>query len=194
MRWGLSTAGASHFRVFAAGQHGALQLSAEAMNRRFLALPVLAALTACASAQSEYPSLAIRPGERETGTFQPAPVEPQLTPQTPAALDHVAQLAANARAAHQAFGTVVAGARGAIAAARGKAVGDDAWAAGEAALADVRAARGKTMIPLADLDRMFDDAATSGQATDRIGAARDEVAGLVAAEDRIVDELSGDLP
>jgi hypothetical protein len=50
------------------------------------------------------------------------------------------------------------------------------------------------MVPLADLDRLFDDAATTGRATDRIGAARDEVAGLVAAEDRTVAELSANLP
>ncbi|MBO0749697.1 MAG: hypothetical protein J2O44_04600, partial [Porphyrobacter sp.] len=76
----------------------------------------------------------------------------------------------------------------------GKAVGDDAWAKAEAALADVRAARSKTMIPLADLDRLYVDAATQGEATARIGAARDEVAGLVTSEDRTVDQLSADLP
>jgi hypothetical protein len=81
-----------------------------------------------------------------------------------------------------------------IAAARGKPIGDDAWAAGEAALADVRAARGKTMIPLADLDRLYDDAATTGHATDRIGAARNEVAGYLTSEDRTVDELAANLP
>ena len=164
------------------------------MIRRGFALLSVLLLAACASAQSQYPSLAIRPAERETGTFQPAPVEPVLTPPTPATRDRVSQLAAQARSAHQAFVEMVASTRPVIAAARGKAVGDDAWAAGEAALADVRAARGKTMVPLADLDRMFDDAATTGQATDRIGAARNEVAGYVTSEDRTVDELSANLP
>ena len=194
MRWGLSTAPASHFPVLPAGQREALKLSAGAMNRRLLALPLVAALAACASPQSAYPSLAIRPAEREAGTFQPAPAEPVLTPLTPAAADRVSQLAADARADHQAFAEMVSNTRAVIAAARGKPVGDDAWAAGEAALADVRAARSKTMVPLADLDRMFDDAATTGQATDRIGAARDEVAGYLTSEDRTVDELSADLP
>jgi hypothetical protein len=164
------------------------------MFRRLAALAVLTALAACASPPGEYPSLAIRPAERQTGTFQPAPVEPVLTPPTPATLDRVSQLAADGRSAHQAFVQTVAGARAAIAAARGKAVGDDAWAAGEAAFADVRAARGKTMVPLADLDRMYDDAATTGGATERIGAARDEVAGLVTSEDRTVNELAANLP
>jgi hypothetical protein len=164
------------------------------MNRRALALPALAALAACASPASNYPSLAIRPAERATGTLQPPPAEPVLTPPPPATLASVSQLAADARASHRAFAEVVAGARGAISAARGKAVGDDAWARGEAALADVCAARARTMIPLADLDRLYVDAATQGEETGRIGAARDEVAGLVTSEDRTVAELSANLP
>jgi len=194
MRWCLSTVTASHFRALAAGKAGAFKLSAEAMNRRFLALPLLAALAACASAQSEYPSLAIRPAERAIGTMQPPPAEPVLAPAPQATLDKVSQLAADARADHQAFVQQVAGARAAITGARGAAVGDDSWARGEAALADVRAARSKTMGPLADLDRLFVDAGTQGQATDRIAAARDEVQGFVTAEDRTLAELSGNLP
>ena len=50
------------------------------------------------------------------------------------------------------------------------------------------------MVPLADLDRLFDDAATTGQATERIGEARDEVAGYLTSEDRTVAELSANLP
>lgn len=164
------------------------------MIRRCLALSLIAALAACASAQSQYPSLAIRPAERETGTFQPAPAEPVLTPVPATTLDRVSQLAADARADHQAFVEQVAGARPAIDAGRSAAVGDDAWAKAEAALADVRAARGKTMIPLADLDRLYVDASTQGEKTDRIAAARTEVEGLLTSEDRTVDELSANLP
>jgi hypothetical protein len=165
------------------------------MTRRFLALGFVAALAGCAvSPQGAYPSLAIRPSERESGTLQPAPAEPVLTPVAKPTLDHVSQLAADARADHQAFVEQVAGARPVIADAKGKAVGDDAWAAGEAALADVRAARSKTMIPLADLDQLYDDAATHGEKTESIGAARDEVAGFVTSEDRVVAELEAGLP
>lgn len=169
-------------------------LSAEAMLRRLLVLPLLAALAACASAQSQYPSLAIRPAERATGTLQPVSAEPVLTPLAPATLDRVSQLAAEARSAHQAFVGQVAAARPAIAGGRGAAVGSEAWARAEAALADVRAARSKAMVPLADLDRLYVDAATHGEATDRIGAARDEVEGFLTSEDRRVDELSVNLP
>jgi hypothetical protein len=109
-------------------------------------------------------------------------------------LDKVSQLAADARADHQAFLGQVAGARAAITGARGAAVGDDSWARGEAALADVRAARSKTMGSLADLDRLFVDAGTQGQATGKIAAAREEVESLAASEDRTLAELSGNLP
>jgi hypothetical protein len=164
------------------------------MSRHLLVLPLATALAACASAQSAYPSLAIRPAERATGTFRPVAAEPVLTPLAPATLDRVSQLAADARASHQAFLAQVAGARSTISGARGAATGDDAWARGEAAFADVRAARSKTMIPLADLDRMFVDAATQGEATGGIASARDEVAALVASEDRTVNELATNLP
>ena len=169
-------------------------LSAKTMLRRLLALPLIAALAACASAQSDYPSLAIRPAERASGTMQPVSAEPALTPLTPATLDKVSQFTADARANYQAFLTQVSGARSAITGARGAAVGDDAWARAEAALADVRAARSKTMVPLADLDRLYVDAGTQGEATERIAAARDEVEGMAASEDRTLAELSANLP
>ncbi len=169
-------------------------LSAGAMLRRFLVLSLTAALAACASPQGKYPSLAIRPAERATGTLQPVASEPVLAPVPQATLDCVSQLAADARASYRAFAEVVAGARSAITGARGVAVGEDAWARGAAALADVRAARSKTMVPLADLDRLYVDAATQGEATDRIAAARDDVEGLVTSEDRTVAELSANLP
>ena len=164
------------------------------MLRRCLALIPICALAACASAQSAYPSLAIRPGERESGALLPVPSEPVLTPVAPATLDRVSKLAADARAAHQAFVDEVAGARDTITAGRGAVVGDDAWAKAEAALADVRAGRAKTMIPLADLDILYDDAATHGQAPGRIGTVRDEVAGYVTSEDRTLDQLAANLP
>ena len=171
-----------------------MELSAEAMLRRLPVLPLIAALAACASAQSQYPSLAIRPAERATGTMQPIPAEPVLTPLAPATLDRVSQLAADGRAAHQAFVEQVAGARSAISGGRGAASGSEAWARAEAALADVRAARSETMVPLADLDRLLVDAGTQGEATGRIAAARDEVESLLTSEDRTVAELSANLP
>jgi len=164
------------------------------MSRPALALALLAVLTACASDQSEYPSLAIRPAERASGTMQPPAAEPVLTPPPSATLDRLVQLTAEAEASHKAFLGQVASTRSAITAGRGAAVGSDAWARAEAALADVRAARGKTMVSLADLDRLFVDAGTQGQATDRIGAARERVSSLVGEEDQALSGLSANLP
>ena len=138
---------ASHFRCLAAGHAALLQLSAEAMFRRSIALASLCTLAACASAQSQYPSLAIRPGERETGTLQPVASEPVFTPVPKSTLDRVSQLAADGRANHQAFVEQVASARPIIEAGRGAKPGDDAWAKAEAALADVRAARSRAGRP-----------------------------------------------
>ena len=171
-----------------------MRVSAEAMLRRLPVLAPIAALAACASAQSRYPSLDIRPAERVTGTLRPIPTEPVLTPLPQPALDRVSQLAADARANHQAFLNQVAGDRSVITGGRGAVIGSEAWARAEAALADVRAARSKTMVPLADLDRLYVDAATQGEATVRIAAARDEVEGLLTSEDRTVAELSANLP
>jgi hypothetical protein len=164
------------------------------MLRRLTVLALMATLAACASAQSQYPSLAIRPAERATGSMQPIPAEPVLTPLPQPALDRVSQLVADARSNHQGFLAQVAGARSAISGGRGAAVGSEAWARAEAALADVRAARSKTMVPLADLDRLLIDAGTNGEATDSIAAARDEIEGLLETEDRTVAELSANLP
>ncbi len=194
MRWGLSTAPASDFGAHAAGKANEFKLSAKAMFRRCLVLALPALLAACASSQSSYPSLAIRPAERAAGTLQPAPAEPTLTSVAQPTLDHVSQLAADAKADHEAFLKQVAGARPVIAAARGAGVGEDSWARAEAALADVRGARSKTMVPLADLDRLYVDAGTQGEKTEGIGAARDEVSALVASEDKTVSELSAGLP
>jgi hypothetical protein len=161
------------------------------MIRRCLALLALPALAACASAQSAYPSLAIRPGERVTGTMTPAPAAPAPPPATPAAtLDRLVELTGEASAAHRQFLDQVAGARGAVAAARGAEVGSDAWAAGQLALAGLDAARSKTMLALTDLDRLYVDAVTGDAAAQRIGAARGEVEQLVAAENVAVDELT----
>lgn len=126
--------------------------------------------------------------------MQPPPAEPVLTPLTQPTLDRISQQTADAEAAHKAFLGQVAGTRSIVTAGRGAAVGSDAWARAEAALADVRAARSKTMIPLTELDRMYVDAGTKGEATGRIGTARDHVSSLVADEDKALSEMSTNLP
>jgi hypothetical protein len=49
------------------------------------------------------------------------------------------------------------------------------------------------MIALADLDRLYVDAAVNGEATDRIAAARDTVAAQVEQEDATIAGLAAAL-
>lgn len=116
-----------------------------------------------------------------------------MTPLAQPTLDRLSRLTGDAEAAHKAFLSEMASTRSTITAGRGAAIGDDAWARAEAALADVRAARSKTMIPLVDLDRLLVDAGTNGESTGRIATARDAVSALVDAESSVIGGLQGSL-
>lgn len=158
-------------------------------NHALLLLPLLAA---CVTPADQYPSLALRDAERATGAFEPAEPEPYAPPVTPVEVtDRLARLTADAASAHEAFLAATAPTRAAVAAA-GEA-GGDTWARAQVALAGLGAARSQAMIALADLDRLYVDAAIEGAATDRIGAARDTVAGQVIQQDATMAALAGSL-
>ncbi len=159
----------------------------------------LVLVAACASTgTTRYPSLATRPGERVSGTAEPVgpPVAPPATAQTGSRL---AQLRAQARAAHARFGERRASATTLSAAARGVAVGSEAWSVAQVALASLEAARSEAMIALADLDSLFvtakiDAVPTEGSGdVDAIGAAREDVIGLIGEEDAALAALRGRL-
>jgi hypothetical protein len=159
-------------------------------NRALLLLPLLAA---CATPE-QYPSLALREAERATGTFQPAVSEPDAPlPPSSVVTDRLAQLTAEAASAHRAFLAAAPQARSAVSAASGSEAGDEAWAQAQLALAALQSARGPAAIALADLDRLYLDAAVEGAATDHIAAARDAVAAQVAEQDTAIAALSGAL-
>ncbi|MBN9507378.1 MAG: hypothetical protein J0I69_15305 [Altererythrobacter sp.] len=158
------------------------------------ALPLLVLLAACATPADQYPSLALRDAERATGTLQAAPAEPYVPPPTPpATLGRLAQLAAQGESANQAFLKALPETRSAVAAARGVAPGGEAWARAQVALAGLGAARGEAMIALADLDRIYVDAAVNGEALEPIAAARDSLAGQVEQQDAVITELGAAL-
>lgn len=164
------------------------------MSPRLLALPCYALLAACASAGGDYPSLAIRDAERVGGTMEPADAEPYVPPATPAGvIDRLTALSGEAAAAHQAFISEAPSARATVSATRGAGVGSEAWAKAEVALASIMAARSRTMLSLADLDRLYVDAATQGGEIATIAAAQGQASALVEQEDRTVDELSAAL-
>jgi hypothetical protein len=159
------------------------------MSPRSFAPLALAALAACSTAPGDYPSLAIRDAERITGTI-PAP-EPYVPPPTPApVLDRLAQLTGEAASAHRGFLDQAPGVRSTVSAARGAGVGSESWAQAQVALAGLEGARSRAMIALADLDRLYVDAAVEAMETERIAAAREEVIGMVEAEDAVIAELA----
>ena len=156
-------------------------------NRALLLLPLL---TACATPADEYPSLALRDAERVSGTFEPAPPAPYVPPPTPAAVvDRLAQLAADAASANQAFLAEAPAARTTIAAASGAEFGSDGWARASVALAGLEGARSQAMIALADLDRLMVDAAVAGEELERIVAVRNTVTAQVDEQNRTIEGL-----
>lgn len=149
------------------------------------------ALAACASNNTDYPSLAIRDAERVEGTFEAASPAalPQPDPVAEGTLGQLAQLREAARNAHNAFTSAVPEARRLVAAARGAGTSSDRWAAAQVALADLDSSRSQATIALGDLDLLFVDATLDYTQRDEIAATRDEVAGLIARQDRILAEL-----
>lgn len=162
------------------------------MSPRAFAPIALAALAACSTAPGDYPSLAIRDAERVSGTLQPP--EPYVPPPPPApVLDRVAQLRSEAASAHGAFLNEAPGARRTVSSARGSGVGSESWAQAQVALAGLEAARSRAMVALADLDRLYVDAAVEAMELEQIGAAREEVSGMVEAENAVIAELAAAL-
>jgi hypothetical protein len=147
-------------------------------------------LGACAGASDKYPSLAIRDAERATGTLQPAEAAPYVPPAPPAAvLGRLDQLAAEAATAHQAFLAEAPQARNAVSAARGAEPGADSWARAQVAVAGLESKRSRAMIALADLDRIYVDAALEGTELARIATTRDRVAAQVDEQNATIDAM-----
>jgi hypothetical protein len=159
------------------------------------AIPAALLLAGCATASTQFPSLAIRDSERVSGTMAtPAtPVAPPAPPSS-ATLAQLDQLLATVRASHAAFTTATPAARRVVANARGAALGSDAWSAAQVAVAGLESSRSDGMIALGDLDRLFVDAVVAGNAFERLETARLEADRLVADEtaeiDRLLDALA----
>ena len=159
----------------------------------------LALMAACTTVPGHaYPSLAIRPGERVSGTANPVPAPaPPLA--TAATGSQTARLRAQARAAHVRFGERRASAATLSAAARSAAVGSEAWSVAQIALASLEVARSEAMIALADLDLLYvtakiDAVPTQGSGdVDAIGAAREDVIAMIGEEDATLAALRGRL-
>jgi hypothetical protein len=161
-------------------------------NPALLLVPFAAA---CATPEGEYPSLAIRDAERIGGSFEPVAPEPYVPPATSAAvLGRLGELTGEAASAHRAFLAEAPGVRSAVNSARSGGIGSEAWARAQVALAGLQASRSRAVIALADIDRIYVDAATEGGEIERIATARDAVAGQVEEQNRVIDSLIGSLP
>ena len=153
------------------------------------------ACAACATPDTDpYPSLAIRDVERVDGTFEPVESErldvpPVETPGTGDLASRLATLEAQARAAHTAFLAIVPAAERRVAAASGSAVGADAWASAQVALADLDSQRSQAATTLADLDILYTASAVQAENVAAVMAVRNEVIALVGEEDAVLERL-----
>jgi len=149
--------------------------------------PILAT-TACAD-RDRFPSLARRPAERAYGTALPAPgPTPDAQAPIPADASLVARLTALTDQARKADAKFIArrpAAERAVSAARGTAVGSDAWSVAQVALAELDSARSEGMVAMADLDRLLVVAAQG--AVDGPRADLDAVAPAHAEVDHLMD-------
>lgn len=147
-------------------------------------------LAACASDVGKYPSLARRPAERISGSFQPAP-PPVAQPPGPEVLGKLDGLVSRARSADARFGELASGARAQIRAASGAPVASESWAAATIALSGLESSRSEAMIALADLDALYAQEQIAGSDTTAIEFARSQVLAIVAEQDAVLADLRG---
>lgn len=153
-------------------------------------------LAACASAASDYPSLAIRDAERVSGELaapaNTAPAPPPI-PASADLLQRLGELQSAARSAHAAFLKIAPSATRKVSEARNAAVASDRWATAQIALADLDSQRSQAAIALADLDALYTQSAIALERRGEIESARAAVIDLIAAEDEVLARLRGSL-
>ena len=166
---------------------------------RRITLPLLAAaamvLSACATDEGTYPSLAKRPGERVTATWPPAPPPPEAPPPPldPATINRLDLLLAQVRSADARFHGKEGRARTLVAAAGRAPMGSDAWSVATVAVAELEAARAEAMVAMSELDSLYVAARTEGRDVSQIDAARNQALAIIAGQDRVLDSLKGKL-
>ena len=157
-----------------------------------LAILSIGLIAACAAPGDDYPSLALRPAEREGGvrtasTAGLALIDP--APPAPAVQERINNRLAAARAAHQRFLAALPAARRAVGVAGGAGVEADAYAAAQIALGEIQTISGETAFAVADLDALLAARSNALQSTDAVAAARDAAAALLADETAAITAL-----
>ena len=169
-----------------------MTLSSRLMLRFSVACALSTALTACASTDfSDYPTLGRRPIEQRQQVVD----ADQVTPPPPAVVsatvqDAVRGLLNDANGGESAFRRELETSRGVVAGARA-ATGSEAWAAGQAALSRIDAARGPSTFALAEADRMALVALDQGDEAGALAlsAAQEQIGAMVAEQNRILAGL-----
>ena len=151
-------------------------------------------LTACASSDTRYPSLAVRDFERAQGQFEPAEKQQLDVPEIKTDFEgdlatHLANLLDQAQAAHGRFEASTPNAQSTVMAARGSSVESNAWEAAQIAVADLDSHRSQAAIVLAELDTLFAAASIQYEDNAQIAQTRSQVAALVLQEDAVLNGL-----
>ena len=156
-----------------------------------LVLSAVLLLGACATSSNEYPSLARRPAERLTATYDapPAPVAVVLPAPPASVTGRLGGLVDAAQTADAKFRAREARARTTVSAAGSAKVGSESWGTATIAVAELESARAEAMQALSDLDTLYNDTRVRGEDPGQIGAARDSVTGLISRQDQVLGEL-----
>jgi hypothetical protein len=158
-----------------------------------LALAGFALLAGCA-AEGSYPSLAVRPAERELAADveerQPTPL-----PDDAELGREIARLTAEARRGGEGFEAAIAAAEARAGRSTGR--GSDAWVEAQQALSRAEAARAETTRALAELDAMAVARAAAGATSagdlERLGQAVAELQALADAQSERLRRLQRSL-
>jgi hypothetical protein len=165
---------------------------------RAFALSAISAafLAGCASSSDQYPSLAVRDAERQTGQFtvatpDTAPV--QSAASAPETFTQLRGFVEQARSAHQQFVAVGTDAAQLVRGARGVRIDDDRRARALVAIARLTTLHGQTTLAMSDLDQLEFQAAAAFDATEDINAAQILVGQMIRDQEAALDSLSAKL-
>ena len=158
--------------------------------RRLLLLCLSLPLTACASGQGGYPSLALRDAERGVRTPSAAGLAlPDTAPPSPAVLARIAAAIEAAESSHQRFLAALPSTRGAVNTGGRAAVDSGAYAAALIALGNLQSISSGTAFALADLDALLAARSNDLQTTQAVAEAQGRVAALLEEEAAAITAL-----
>jgi hypothetical protein len=163
------------------------------MNRSLSCLIPALLLAACSTTPAEYPSLAKRPIERVSGSFEPPPPPPPPAPVDPAVVRSLDSLLEQVRATDTRFRAAEPGVRRQVLAASGAAMASEAWSVATVALSGLQTTRSEAMIALADIDAIYAASRITGEPASEAKATRDAAAAIVGEQDRIITDLAAQL-